>query len=240
MTVHDDEWHPCARGDRCVGARSAWEGGRAVRVPALTPRVLCDRDRGLLLWVLAQLPELYKLMDRQYAEPQRAASAPRVSGTPERNIPIRVDIDALQREVVHLLGELANLVRERLDKPSLMMFQPPALTHARARLGVMPMTCSFLRNRVDTLMVVDPDGKLIDRVFDLQHRMRDILGLNGARVRMPGVCPTCDARGTMVRWDSDPALLEGITCTNCEQTHLANDYVRSVHDQAGRLEDPRS
>lgn len=209
-----------------------------MRQPAPCPRTLCDSDRELLRWTLRRLPDLYRLLDREYTQVSRAASGPRVSGTPEPSLLIRMDVDAVQRAIARLLATLGRRVQQ-LTAPQLPDYDLAALAASSACARVVPPMCELLDRQVDGLMVVDPGGELINRLFALQHRARGMLNLRGERVRVPGVCPTCDARGAMTRWGVDPHLLEGVTCTNCGQTHLADDdLVRSMRKRAGRLEEP--
>lgn len=222
-----DQWSPCARGPRCARVQVIWDGGRAIRQGQASPRALCDADRDLLIWTLDQLAEMYRLLVREMTNLRQAppTQGTRVSGTPDAQIPLRLDVDALLREVASKLQVMIDQVHER------SRYNGPSWTMPGIDSGTITSYCTRLGALVDVLLTLQDAAEHANSVFDLYHRVRSALGFNGDRVRIPGVCAACDARGTLVRWDTDPDLLEGITCTNCGHTQTRDDYAR----QAERL-----
>jgi hypothetical protein len=216
------DWTPCARGPWCAGVRVVWVDGRPTRVARPTPRPLCDACRGQMLDVLDALPRTHIALLRGWTAPAGRASGPKVSGTPQRSTPLRLDVDSMLRELADTVTSEASAVRDHAGLP-------PAWWHdcganVRIRLSVVTSACTTLADRVDTLIAWDSDGERCTALIRLLARARRVAGHDSEKTRIPGVCPTCDARGTLTRWDTDPELLEGVTCGNCGITHTRGDY----------------
>lgn len=104
-TADDSEQRLCAQGDYCRGYRI--EDNK--RLPALTPRAFCVPCTALIDRHLDEIPELYA---RLFAElGNKGQGGERVSGSRTPPVPVRLDIDALMREIVDVLASWDERVR---------------------------------------------------------------------------------------------------------------------------------
>lgn len=147
---HDDNYwaeegsqKPCARGDRCVNSDS--EGK-----PALGPRVLCTNDRAYLVETINRIPEVYLELCLMIGAKGGVANGPRVSGGGKNPpIPLRVDVDALMRDVIDVISSWDERVR------IVMKLSEPIRTRRRQNGFAMATTCEFLAKHVDALLSLE-------------------------------------------------------------------------------------
>jgi hypothetical protein len=224
--LNGDEWAPCARGPWCAAVRVVWDGGRPLRLGALCPRAICEDCRAALLTTLELLPRTHTELLTALTRSGKRSDGPKVSGTPERSVPLRLDADTMLRELADTVTRQARLVRDHAGWPAPWWDQVSPNT--LIRLVVVMDACDTVARLVDTLIAWDGDGERCTELIRLLGRARRVAGHDTDRTRIPGVCPTCDARGTLTRYDTDPDLLEGVTCGNCRQTHTRGDYHKRV------------
>ena len=89
---------PCARGKWCASAKNVEQpGGTIERIPGFTYRVFCQPCTDRITDALTDMPGAYVRIEAEYGTPvRRNDQAIRVPFGP--SIPIRLDVDALQRE----------------------------------------------------------------------------------------------------------------------------------------------
>ena len=99
-----EDGHECARGQRCASAKNVEQAdGTTLRVPGFTYQVFCQADGDLIVDALTELPAAYARLEEEYGSPvRRNDHAVRVPFGP--SIPVRLDVDALQREMPQIIG----------------------------------------------------------------------------------------------------------------------------------------
>jgi ribosomal protein S27AE len=225
--VTDDR---CRRGHHCAARDSAGE-------PAPTPRPQCDLDADELLRILDELPE--QLVRLRLALVPSGGLSERVSGTRSPSVPLRLDVEALMRDLVGITAYWAAEVAAVVG-----LTTPPRRIDGvqRARDGwALTAACAMLRNRVSVLLALPPrwingepgpveldggDGAL--ELFTIHLRARRALGLTRLVHRFREPCPQCSAK-TLTRPDG----AETVMCASCgqaltmaEHEALANAYAR--------------
>lgn len=102
---------PCARGRWCASAKSAERpDGTTERIPGFTYQAFCPACTDLIVTALTDLPGAYARVEKEYGIPvRRSDQAVRVPFGP--SVPIRLDVDALQREAPPVIGAWAARVR---------------------------------------------------------------------------------------------------------------------------------
>jgi hypothetical protein len=102
---------PCARGTWCASAKNAeLPDGTTGRIPGFTYRTFCQACTDRIVTALAGLPGAYARIEEEYGSPvRRSDHAIRVPFGP--SVPIRLDVDALQREAPPVIGGWAARVR---------------------------------------------------------------------------------------------------------------------------------
>ena len=112
---------PCARGRLCASAKNAERpDGTTERIPGFTYQAFCPACTDLIVTALAELPTAWARIEEEYGTPvRRGDQAVRVPFGP--SVPIRLDVDALQREAPPVIGAWAARVRSvpglRLSAP---------------------------------------------------------------------------------------------------------------------------
>jgi hypothetical protein len=103
--------HPCARGRWCASAKNAEQpDGTTVRVPGFTYQTFCQPCTDSIVEALTALPGAYARIEKEYGTPvRRGDHAIRAPFGP--SVPIRLDVDALQREAPPVIGGWAARVR---------------------------------------------------------------------------------------------------------------------------------
>ena len=112
---------PCARGRWCASAKTAGQpDGTQERIPGFTYRVFCQPCTDQITDALTVLPGAYTRIEAEYGTPvRRSDHAVRVPFGP--SVPIRLDVDALQREAPPVIGGWAARVR---SVPGLQLSAP--------------------------------------------------------------------------------------------------------------------
>lgn len=103
---------PCARGMRCASAKTAEQpDGTTARIPGFTYQAFCPACTDLIVQALTDLPGAYARIEDEYGNPvRRYDQAVRTPFGP--SVPIRFDVDALQREAPPIIGGWAARVRK--------------------------------------------------------------------------------------------------------------------------------
>ena len=103
--------HPCARGKWCASAKNVTQpDGTAERIPGFTYQAFCPACTDRIIEALTDMPSAYARIEEEYGSPARRTDhAIRVPFGP--SVPIRLDIDALQREAPPVIGGWAARVR---------------------------------------------------------------------------------------------------------------------------------
>ena len=103
--------HPCARGKWCASAKNAEQpDGTTERIPGFTYQAFCPACTDHIVTALTDMPGTWVRIGEEYGTPvRRGDQAIRVPFGP--SIPIRLDVDALQREVPPVIGGWAARVR---------------------------------------------------------------------------------------------------------------------------------
>jgi len=218
-------WRACHRGARCAERSVRYEGDRRIVEGHISPWTLCRTDRAILEVVIGELPGLFRLLDRALTEPvTRSRSGPKVSGTPDRGLPIRMDVEAHLREFLATLQGVAD------ELPGTVGL--PAMRRATTPRHQVEAICELLAVRMDTMLAIPGSGGAnATALMDLHRRSRNMLGLNQRRTAVPGVCPDCELR-TLTRAEDDPELWGGIICGNCGRPVNRTDYAQQVANAA--------
>lgn len=102
---------PCARGKWCASAKNTEQpDGTTERIPGFTYQAFCPACTDHIIVALTELPGAYIRIGEEYGTPvHRNDQAIRVPFGP--SVPIRLDLDALQREAPPVIGGWAARVR---------------------------------------------------------------------------------------------------------------------------------
>ena len=142
--------HECARSQWCASARNVEQpDGTIRRVPGFTYQVFCPACSGLVTDALTELPKSYARLEEEYGSPvRRNDHAIRVPFGP--SIPIRLDVDALQREAPPVIAGWAARVRA---VPGLQL---SAAEHPPGTREGFAEACRVLRLHPDPLFSLQP------------------------------------------------------------------------------------
>ncbi len=140
----------CARGQWCASAKNAEQpDGTTVRVPGFTYQAFCPACTDHIVEALTELPGAYARIGEEYGTPvRRGDHAVRVPPGP--SVPIRLDVDALQREAPRVIGGWAARVRA---VPGLQL---SAAQHAPDTAEGFAEACKVLRLHPDPLFSLQP------------------------------------------------------------------------------------
>lgn len=121
QAVAGEDGHECARGQRCFGYKIvAGTDGTSSRIPAFTYQVFCLACTERIVTALTELPAAYTRLEEEYGSPvRRNDHAIRVPFGP--SVPVRLDVDALQREAPPVIGGWAARV---CSIPGLQLTRP--------------------------------------------------------------------------------------------------------------------
>jgi hypothetical protein len=101
----------CARGQWCASVKAVEQpDGTTARIPGFTYQVFCQACSDLVVAALTEMPGVYVRIEQEYGSPVRRGDTP-VRSPFGPSIPIRLDIDALQREAPPVIGGWAARVR---------------------------------------------------------------------------------------------------------------------------------
>ena len=219
----DDDTRLCARGPRCASRGPDDQ-------PAPTPRPFCDADRDLIEAAIRAMPALYVRQEQIMRTPSFAAplDAVRVSATPALAVPIRLEPEAIQREMVEVLVSWEERVR---DVARLTPLDTATSRHRRGGVAVQ-QACDVLATRVDALIALPPApmlraGEIADlsgvdaglEILALHWRARAGLPETGSGTRaLPVPCGNCGWRALREILDV-LGLLDGARCRRCGATY---------------------
>jgi hypothetical protein len=122
--------------------------------------VLCANDRAYLVETINRIPELYLELYLMLDSKGGNLAGPRVSGggkTPP--VPLRVDVDALMRDVIDVISSWEARVRD------VMNLSATVDTRRRRNGFAMASTCTFLATHVDVVLALEP--ALMQRSLDV-------------------------------------------------------------------------
>lgn len=142
---------PCARGKWCASAKTAEQpDGTTARIPGRTYQVFCPACTDCITEALAGLPAAYARIEEEYGSPvRRSDQAIRTPFGP--SVPIRLDVDALQREAPPIIGGWAARVR---SVPGLQLSDPE---HANPETAEgFAEACKVLRLHPGPLLSLQP------------------------------------------------------------------------------------
>jgi hypothetical protein len=152
--------HPCARGTLCAAARNTEHpDGTKERIAAPTYQAFCQACTDRIVAALTDLPGAWARIEAEYGTPvRRSDQAVRVPFGP--SVPIRLDLDALQREAPPVIGGWAARVR---SVPGLQLSDPQ---HADpGTLEGFAEACRTLRLFPSSLLSLQP--KWMTRTYRL-------------------------------------------------------------------------
>lgn len=152
--------HPCARGKWCASAKAVEQpDGTTERIPGFTYQAFCPACTDLIVQALTELPGAYTRIEAEYGNPvRRDSQAIRTPFGP--SIPIRLDVDALQREAPPVIGAWAARVR---SVPGLQLSAPEHDSPATAE--GFAEACRVLRTHPGPLLSLQP--KWMSRTYRL-------------------------------------------------------------------------
>lgn len=202
---------PCARGERCASAKTAEQpDGTRVRVPGFTYQAFCPACTDLIVQALADLPGAYGRIEDEYGSPvRRYDQAVRVPFGP--SVPIRLDVDALQREAPPVIGGWAARVR---SVPGLHLSRPehgdPATPEGFAE------ACKVLRTHPGPLLSLQPGWMTRTYRLPLDEETEALIGdeeivrAGDDYVSVQVLCDGATAGGEILRlaWKSTAVLGE--------------------------------
>ncbi len=243
----DSSQHPCAREEWCE-ARTVeiLENGQRRITPMLTYQPFCPADRTLIGINLWRMPRLYLLLGAEIGNPARDGKIVRVPFGP--SIPIRVDIDALQRRFVEVLVSWHERVAFVANHTDL----DPDLTSKRLSAVAVVDASRVLRKNLDALLALGPETMTRTRfdelvnddemdgtkagleILTLEYLARAILGLTDAKpAEIPGVpCRMCDrlALRRIEAWEQDDNPDLGSVCMWCGDQLTAPEFRKWVRE----------
>lgn len=223
----------CARGDRCSDPRLVTDGGKTVRLPALTPRAFCDVDRNAIEKALNDLPLLFVRVHQRLDKSFAVAGGPVVSISKSAPVPISLAADELLRLILATLVSWEERVR---DVARLVPLDTQTSRHRRDG-AVLTQAWTILAAHLDALLALPPD--MMARGDDLEelsgadaglellylaHRCRRLLTDNRQPPRhCAGVYCDCGFAELYEQLDDDgqPA---GATCRACRTAYDRDDY----------------
>ena len=149
VTVQEGQ-RPCSRGRRCASARNTEQpDGTTERIPGFTYQAFCPPCADRIVTALTELPAAYARIEEEYGTPvRRGDQAVRIPFGP--SVPIRLDVDALQREAPPIIGGWAARVR------SVPGLQLSAAEHATGTPEGFADDCRVLRLHPEPLFALQP------------------------------------------------------------------------------------
>lgn len=247
--MSENEMRPCARGTRCTDRKVVIDQGERIVQPAWTYRPFCDRDREHLITTIQDLPTKYA---RLYLDlPRSGGAGEKVSGSKTPPVPLRVDVEALMRDMVHTAVTWQEIVAAVAG-----LTEPGRKRQGRA-LGD---ACRALAAHVDALLSLDPwpvaryipihqaanlptgttgqvfphagyavavlelDGaQAALELLDLHARCRSMLGLTRRRDLLSVPCHKC-GHVAIYRDETSDGLQDEAHCGHCRQTYTGQQW----------------
>lgn len=235
----------CARGERCTDPRLVTEGGKTVRLPALTYRAFCDSDRNAIERALYALQDYqFDVYDELGTKGQTVG--PVVSTSKSAPLPINLNADELLRDmhliliswhervaavarlaepvgVVSSCGVLAAHIDVLLALPKEPMGRSVPL-HDAAKLpagtaGLVHKTAAY----ADVFLHLDGASAGLE-ILRLHHRCRRLLGvLPPPARRLNGVYCDCGFAELYELLDDD-GQQAGAKCRQCRAEYDRDEY----------------
>lgn len=232
----------CQAGDRC---RAYDRAQRTAAELGDHPGPLCRPCLTTTERDIRALPRDYADLEQQLPKSlgQWSDGQPRGGGDPP--IPLRADVEALQRSIwwVTTVWAATLRTRERLSPPPTGVRDYTAVSAAVAVLAPRVDRLAALgpTERIDYPAATDPevfhlDGEPhtsttvtgVQAVLDLcwlHQRARSALGLTTPVHRLPGICPDCHA-DEQLRRDVRGKHSDTVTCDACGTARPYDDYER--------------
>lgn len=197
---------PCRRDRDCSDPDTNAQGQH---VPRHTPTAFCPADRALIMSALGEIPKLHSDLNHLLPRGQTASSGSPVSGTRERQLPLRLDVLTLQEDVEAELRDHAARLRGYIH--------PPRRTHVAVQ-----QDASYLRARLSALLALDAGdtGAAAGLYYlDWQQAARKIQGVHRQTEKRPVVCPICDLKALVREYGS-----ETTECRSCGKRMTEQQY----------------
>lgn len=220
--------HRCERGQRCPNSEiiDGVAHGRAIAAE----RGLCDSCLHLVERAISELPADYAELHLLLGHGKTVGGEGQVVRmSKEPPIPVRVHIDALQREIVAeatlWAGSVAEVLRLdwqdrndvrdgwRLDRACRLLTHAPSAFLALRDAKHVVWECQQLV----TVARDGLDGALV--LLALHQRARSYTGQTRLVHRLPAPCPRCEAMA-LEREDGD----ETISCADCGRLYTWDEY----------------
>jgi hypothetical protein len=228
----------CARSERCSSA-TVTDSQDPIPAWADLPSPFCRKDTSRICRVLAEMPRRYVSLRLAIGQKPRLGEDSRVTGSRDAPIPVRLDIDALIRDMLLILVSWEERVADTAD-----LTRPSAALSRRRRDEVaVPAAVRTLAPRIDILftlpgapmMRVKPipsREKVVDWAAALTgtgvtgsvhpaagYVVADIqLGGSDAGLEILNLGDRC--RRALRETTPPPMLLDGIPCRRCEHLSL--------------------
>jgi hypothetical protein len=222
----------CVADDRCRG----YDNAR--KVPAWTDGLpLCEECLSGAGLDVGRL--LLDYRDLANAIPKLSGSGEQVSGTREKPIPLRLDVDALMAEILHVTTTWEEIIRDYSDlgpvavrvRPGWAVQTAVRILQPRVRqLAVVSGVEVFPRGCEDDLTEVSGSEALLHMVW-LHQRARQVLGLTRCVNSLPGECSGCQSTTLVTDRGEETALArpdgsETVYCRSCGRTWTWDEYER--------------
>ncbi len=242
----DDGQRLCALEGRCTERDHSGQ-------PKPGPRAFCGSDQNLIGRSLAWLPEAYVRLHQMIGE-TGTGQGEKVTSSRTPKLPINLEVDTLITDMVGLLDEWANRVRE-VDG----LYQVPAeQAEMRRDAFILKAAVATLTPRLNALlalplapmaryMTLDEAASLgwvaplrdEDRhhkpelggadagleILHLHRRARNLLGMNPRHQDLPVPCWNEDCGlRTVRRWDGAAGLDDEASCTSCGERYTHDRY----------------
>lgn len=220
----------CVAADRCRGY------DHARKVPAWTDGLpLCEECLSAAGLDVGRL--LLDYRDLANAIPKLSGSGEQVSGTREKPIPLRLDVDALMAEILHVVTTWEEIIRDYSDLgPVAVRVRPGWAVQAAVRilqprvrqLAVVGGVEVFPRGCEDNLTETTGAEALLHMVWLHQHCQR-LLGLTKLTNNLPGECSGCGSSNLVTDHGNMTALArpdgsETVFCRNCGRTWTWDEW----------------
>lgn len=224
----------CAADDRCVAWDSvarmpAWTDDRPLCVDCLTA---CSQDIGRLV-------QDYVALEQVIAPGSGGGEF--VSGTRERPVPLRLNVEALQARILHVLTTWEAVVRDVCglsDPVEDGVRDGWAVQHAAAVLvpRVRQLAGLGATEVFPTGCEDEPQGvtgwEALLTMRDLHWDAHRMLGLTKAVNRLPGECPKCGWETVVTAAGTEQPVLsrdngrDEVVCQNCNHWMTRDEYER--------------
>ncbi len=197
---------PCSRERDCSDPDTDAQGRS---VPRHTPTPFCPTDTKLIMQALWEIPTLYSELNHLLPRGSTASSGSPVSGTRERQLPLRMDVLTLQEDVEAELRDHAARLRGFVSPP-------------RRVFIAVRQDSGYLCAHISALMALDAGETGAQAgIYYLkwQHHARHIQGAHKQAVRLPEACPACDVKSLTREYGS-----ETTECRSCGKRISWKEY----------------